>query len=64
VFCACLFVNLQPFGFCKGMVADSEDESMPSSPVTSSTTNYDMPGNALDFFFLISSVCTVLQSLL
>ncbi|GJM97185.1 hypothetical protein PR202_ga14092 [Eleusine coracana subsp. coracana] len=26
------------------MVADSEDESVPSSPNTSSTTNYDMPG--------------------
>jgi hypothetical protein len=63
VFCAYLFVNLQPFGFCKRMVADSEDESMPSSPDTSSTTNYDMPGNGLDFLFLISSVCTVWQSL-
>ncbi|CAL4894156.1 unnamed protein product [Urochloa decumbens] len=28
----------------KGMVADSEEESMPSSHETSSTSNYDMPG--------------------
>ncbi|CAD6229073.1 unnamed protein product [Miscanthus lutarioriparius] len=28
----------------EGMVADSEEESMPSSPDTSSTSNYDVPG--------------------
>jgi hypothetical protein len=63
VLSAYLFVNLQSFGFCKRMVADSEDKSVPSSPDTLSTTNCDMPGNALDFSFLISSVCIVFQLL-
>ncbi|CAN6298317.1 unnamed protein product [Urochloa humidicola] len=39
------FGSAQPFELQpKGMVADSEEESMPSSRETSSTSNYDMPG--------------------
>ncbi|TKV92127.1 hypothetical protein SEVIR_9G143200v4 [Setaria viridis] len=39
------FGSAQPFEIQpKGMVTNSEEESMPSSPETSSTSNYDMPG--------------------
>ncbi|CAN6287288.1 unnamed protein product [Urochloa humidicola] len=39
------FGSAQPFELQpKGMVADSEEENMPSSHETSSTSNYDMPG--------------------
>ncbi|KAF0924665.1 hypothetical protein E2562_010258 [Oryza meyeriana var. granulata] len=41
------FGSTQPFERqSQGIVPDSEEESMPSSPETSSTSNYDIPGLA------------------